>query len=276
MTIYDGYQTWNQNEYPTILAIGDSWFWYPRNNLLEALAKHAKLKSGYEHMVCLGKNGATMSDYVDLPGRPGRFGRRLRELLQQDPMQYIAVFALSGAGNDAVDYSLGLDADCSGATTPGDCVTEGGLPRLTGEIVKAVSLLMHEVLWAFQTQPRQPTVLLHGYDYAVPDGRGFTLAGLPFGGPWLALAMDRRSVPPDLQLRKGIVKLMINEINIALKRYENPAAGIHFIDSRNTLDSGAGYLNDWDNELHPTRAGFDKIVGLKWIPLLQQLGIAKA
>ena len=48
MTIYDGYQTWNQNEYPTILAIGDSWFWYPRNNLLEALANHAKLKNGYE------------------------------------------------------------------------------------------------------------------------------------------------------------------------------------------------------------------------------------
>jgi len=78
------------------------------------------------------------------------------------------------------------------------------------------------------------------------------------------------------QLRKGVVKLMIDDINNGLKRYENPASGIYFIDSRSTLDSSASHHDDWDNELHPTRSGFDKIVDLKWIPLLQQLGIAKA
>ena len=275
MTIYDGYTTWNPGEYPAVLAIGDSWFWYPKNNLLEALSRHPKLKDGYQHMVCLGETGALLSEYVDLPGRPGRLSRRLQDLLQRDPMQYFSVFAVSGAGNDAVDYALGLNADCTDAVTPEDCVSEDGMRTLMLDLTKAMSLLMHEVLWAFDAQQRQPIVLLHGYDYTVPDGRGFTLADIPLNGPWLAKAMNARSVPPDLELRKRVMRILIDRLNTAFARYAQPA-GIYFIDSRDTLDPGAGYRNDWANELHPTRRGFDRIVDRKWIPVLQQAGIAQA
>ncbi len=274
MTIYDGYSAWNAGEYPVVLAIGDSWFWYPGNNLLESLANHPKLKDPYRHMVRLGENGALLSEYVDLPGRPGRLGQRLKDLLRRDPMQYFSVFAVSGAGNDAVDYSLGLAADCSGAASAADCVSAEGMSALLREVTKAMSLLLHEVLWAFEAQGRAAVVLLHGYDYAVPDGRGFALAGIPFAGPWLARAMDARGVPQAH--RQGFVRILIDRLNAAFARYATPAAGIHFVDSRGTLDSGAGYQNDWENELHPTPAGFDRIVDRKWMPVLRTLGIASA
>jgi hypothetical protein len=276
MTIYDGYSTWNAGEYPAVLAIGDSWFWYPGNNLLDALANHPKLKDPFRHMVRLGENGALLSEYVDLPGRPGRLGKRLKDLLQRDPMQYFSVFAVSGAGNDAVDYSLGLKPDCSGAATPADCVSDEGMSALLRGVTQAMSLLLHEVLWAFEAQARHPAVLLHGYDYAVPDARGFALAGIPVTGPWLASAMDARGVPTDAALRGGVVKILIDRLNAAFARYASPAAGIHFVDSRGTLDSGSGYQGDWENELHPTPAGFDRIVDRRWIPVLQGLGIARA
>lgn len=276
MTIYDGYSNWNSNEFPAVLAIGDSWFWYPDNNLLEALARHPKLKDGYRHMVRLGENGALLSEYVDLPGRPGKLSPRLQDLLRNDPMQYFSVFAVSGAGNDAVDYSLGLNADCTGADAPEECVSEDGMRRLILDLTKAMGLLLHEVLWAFDAQQRLPVVLLHGYDYAVPDGRGFALADIPLNGPWLAKAMEERLVPQDLALRKGIVRILIDRVNAAFSRYAQAASGIYFVDSRDTLDSGAGYRDDWANELHPTRSGFDRIVDRKWIPVLQQAGIASA
>lgn len=275
MTIYDGYGAWQPGEWPTMLAIGDSWFWYPQNNLLEALASHPKLKDPYRHMVCLGQNGACLSDYVDVPGRPAPFSARLKELLQPDPMQYFTVFLVSGAGNDSVEYGLGLKEDCSGASTPRDCMSEEGLDALAGEITKSMSLLLHEVLWAFDREGRAPTVLLHGYDYAVPDGRPFTLATIS-RGPWLANAMDERSVPPDLELRKGVVRILMDRIGAALANYARPGSGIHFVNSVNALHSGAGYRNDWANELHPTRRGFDRIVDAKWIPALRELGIAQA
>lgn len=276
MTIYDGFESWEPGKWPTILAIGDSWFWYPRNNLLEALARHSKLKDGYQHMVCLGQNGALLSDYVDVPGRPGHFAKKLKELLRPDPMQYITVFLVSGAGNDSVDYGLGLKEDCSGANAPEDCVDEEGLHALVGILTKAMSLLLHEVLWAFDAQKRMPIVLLHGYDYCVPDGRPFSLLGIPFKGPWLAKAMNAKKVPPDAELRKGFVRILVNRINAAFANYAQPSNGIHFVNSLNTLDSGAGYQGDWANELHPTSSGFDRIVDTKWIPVLQQLGIARS
>lgn len=274
MTIYDGYGNWNANEYPAVLAIGDSWFWYPRNNLLDALARHPQLKQGYQHMVRLGENGALLSEYIDRPNFPGRLSRRLKDLLRRDPMQYIAAFAVSGAGNDAVKYSLALKADCTGETTPEACISAAGMDGLIGDLAADMNLLLHDVLSAFEVQHRQPLVFLHGYDYCVPDARGFALA-MVSNGPWLAPAMDTRKVPPDLELRKGIMRILINRLNVAFAAYARTASGVYFIDSRGTLDSGAGYQSDWDNELHPTRAGFDRIVDQKWIPVLQQAGIAK-
>ena len=274
MTIYDGYGSWTPNEFPAVLAIGDSWFWYPANNILEALARHPKLKDGYQHMVRLGQNGALLSEYVDLPGRPGKLSERLKLLLRRDPMQYFSVFAVSGAGNDAVDYSLGLIRDCRNASTPEACVSAEGMRSLIHVITQAMSLLLHEVLWAFDAQQRQPVVLLHGYDYPVPDGRPFTLAGFPAQGPWLAKAMNACQVDADLEFRKGVARIVIDRLNEAFARYAQPGSGIDFIDSRGTLDSGAGYQADWANELHPTRAGFDRIVDRRWIPVLQQRGIA--
>ncbi len=278
MTIYDGYSTWKPNHYPAILAIGDSWFWYPKNNLLEALARHPKLKEGYQHMVRLGQNGALLSEYVDLPNRPGRFSGQLQLLLGPDPMQYFSVFAISGGGNDAVDYSLGLNRKelCEKAQTAEQCVSEDGMNDLMRILTQAMSLAMHEVLWAFEKRKRQPVVLLHGYDYAVPDGRPFELAGIPFAGPWLARAMNDRSVPQDFDLRKGIVRILIDRLNEAFERYAQPASGIYFVDSRNTLESGANYQRDWDNELHPTSDGFDRIVDRAWMPILRKAGIARA
>jgi hypothetical protein len=277
MTIYDGYQAWKPNKYPNIFAIGDSWFWYPGNNLLESLARHPKLKAPYRHMVRLGQNGALLADYVDIPGREGAFSDQLRALLQRpDPMKHFMAFAISGAGNDSVNYTLGLAKKevCEDADTPEECISEPGMAELMRVVTQSMSLVMHDVMWAFEQEKRQPVVLLHGYDYAVPDGRGFDLADLTLIGPWLSTAMDSRSVPTDLGFRKGIVKILINRLNDALRRYANPTAGVYFIDSRDTLSSGADYQDDWDNELHPTSSGFDRIVDEKWIPVLQQAGIA--
>jgi hypothetical protein len=154
-------------------------------------------------------------------------------------MQYITVFLVSGAGNDAVDYGLGLNDDCDGATTPQECVDEDGLRTLVKELTKSMSLLLHEVLWAFDAQQRMPIVVLHGYDYPVPDGRPFALLNIPFTGPWLATAMDARSVPADLELRKGIVRILIERINDAVRAGTRGArAGSTSSTARDCLSSG--------------------------------------
>lgn len=84
---------------PTILAIGDSWFWYPFNNLANPL--HRILNRSREHIILVrGRNGATTSEYVK---------GRIREQIEWDldkahgyGRTIQAVF-LSGGGNDLLD-----------------------------------------------------------------------------------------------------------------------------------------------------------------------------
>lgn len=275
MPIYNPGDPVNPGQFPAILAIGDSWFWYPKNNLLEALVRSNKLKDGYENMTRFGANGALLLDYVNLPGRPGKFANQLLNELRPNNLRSYSVFMVSGFGNDAVDYTLGLNANCGGATKPEDCVSAGGMQRLITDITAGMGLLMHEVFSAFHAIDRSPKVFLHGYDYALPDGRGFTLADLKLGGPWLKPAFDKCQVPDDWELRKAVMRMLIDRVNQAFAQYANPALDIYFIDSRGVLDNGPNYQNDWDNELHPTRTGFDQIVAKKWLPVLRRAGIAK-
>jgi hypothetical protein len=50
MTVYQKGQQWEPGEFPAILAVGDSWFWYPKNNLLEALSRHPRLLHDFRHI----------------------------------------------------------------------------------------------------------------------------------------------------------------------------------------------------------------------------------
>jgi hypothetical protein len=49
---------------PAMLAIGDSWFWYLANNLMDGLVRHPKLRPGYAAVQLFGYNGAHVADYV--------------------------------------------------------------------------------------------------------------------------------------------------------------------------------------------------------------------
>jgi len=274
MPIYAPGQTWNPGEYASILAIGDSWFWYPNNNLLQAIAGHPQLKDPYRNIQLLGFNGAKVSEYVDRNNARGKYARAFRRELNPKNSQYYVAVLISGGGNDAVDYGLALRSDCSGLTRAEDCIDSEGMDQLLKDISGALGLLIHDVLWEFERQRRAVDILLHGYDYPVPDGRGFDALMFKLAGPWLASAMDAVGVAGDAVLRRKICRILIDRVNETFARFARPAGGVYCIDCRGVLRSDARYRDDWANELHPTIEGFDKIVDQRWIPQLRKLGYA--
>lgn len=274
MTIYKPDDPWIPGQFPSILAIGDSWFWYPKNNVLQALIENPALKSDHGNIQMLGYNGATIAQYVDRNNVRGRYAKAFKHELRENCGYYSAIM-ISGGGNDAVDYRLGLQRDCTGKTAADDCIDAEGLDDLVRGIAGAIGLMMHDIAWAFgRKENRMPDVFLHGYDYPVPDGRGFTLAGLRFSGPWLASAMDQRKVAADMVLRTAIAKRLIDEMNTAIAGFDKVDDRIHYIDCRGALRRDTHYQDDWDNELHPTFSGFKTVVEKKWIPVLRREGYA--
>ena len=270
MTIYYPGNPIQPGAFPAILAIGDSWFWYPkRANLLESLTRHRKLKPEFANIQVLGYNGAKLHEYTT-----GRYAKQLKEQLAPKNALYFSGVMISGAGNDALDYRLALKADCSSKTSAADCIDEDAMRSFCGDISRDLGGLIHDIWWAFNALNRAAPIFIHSYDYPIPDGRGFKLAGLSVKGPWLKPAMDARHVPSDPELRKEICKLLIDRISTTFKNFENDATGVRFVDSRGTLRRDAQYRSDWDNEMHPTASGFDAIIEQHWIPALQAVGWA--
>jgi hypothetical protein len=119
-----------------------------------------------------------------------------------------------------------------------------------------------------------PPIFVHGYDYPIPDGRGFEF-GLIHAGPWLAPAMDERGVPPDMALRGRIARILIDRLNDDLLAPLAAATpGVVYIDSRGILPRDATYRDYWANEMHPTNLGFRRLFEQAWLPRLFEHGIA--
>jgi hypothetical protein len=106
-------------------------------------------------------------------------------------------------------------------------------------------------------------IVLHGYDYPVPDGRGFLGGFWLLPGPWLQPGFHRKGYGND-DANKAVVARLIDTFNAMLRQLARGAGFEHvrYVDLRGTLSDAAAYKRDWANELHPTERGF-KAVALK-------------
>lgn len=262
------------NAFPSALAIGDSWFWYPYRNIIEVLTDHPRVSADHANVRLLGFNGAELKEYVGA----GRYAKEVLRWLSPT-WNTFSEFYISGAGNDAVAYDLALKKGVGASNNPADYIDPQGLDGLLRSVSEAMGALIHNIRWSGKDLPTARPIFIHGYDYPVPDGRGFQIHPLPHltvTGPWLGNRMDTAGVPADLTLRYGITKILIDHLNdYALKPFSTEDNEVFFIDSRGTLSGPAGdYRKDWDNELHPSPSGFAKIFEKCWLPLLIQNGIA--
>ena len=117
-------------------------------------------------------------------------------------------------------------------------------------------------------------IVLHGYDYPVPDGRGF-LGGLDaLPGPWLEPGFREKGYTL-LEERIDIAKSLIDRFNYTLAAIAQMPAFAHVkvINLRGTLSTELTrerYKEDWGNELHPTWGGFES-VARKFADLLTRI-----
>jgi hypothetical protein len=246
----------------SILAIGDSWFWYPfpGGSLVNRLGP---LVAPKEHFIlAVGNNGAEAYDYVH-----GKYKNVVTTALNFHGDALSAVF-ISGGGNDFAglnDLLPLLNADCSAARNPEECFkssdVEGTLQGLMKRATEDYQLLIGQILMKC---PSAVKIFVHNYDYALPSGKGL------FGhsSDWLKPALDDAKVPGRLQ--DGCIRFIIDRFSDMLTDVQTQGDGsVVFVDSRNTLTPA-----DWANELHPTPAGFQKIAQGKWQPALKNQGLA--
>ncbi len=245
---------------PTILAIGDSWFWYPFRG--GSLINHlGDLLSSNRHVIlATGKNGAEAADYVD-----GKYAGIVNEALRLDGSNLDAVF-ISGGGNDFAglnDLRPLLKNNCKDETTASGCFREGD-PGLQA-FLDTMDDCYRRLIGTIYTRTRPDChVIMHTYDYAIPNGTG--VAGRP---GWLLPALLDAQVPAELHSK--CIAHLLNSFRDTLDEIcKSDPKHFHVCNSLGTLGAG-----DWANELHPTADGFRKIAYECWEPLLLRLKLAR-
>lgn len=242
------------NQSPSLLLVGDSWFWYPVDNLAVEIA--AALSQ--QVLLVIGRNGAEAAEW----------GTKYRKEIERGFDLYapgIGGLLVSGGGNDIAgmdNFLRLLEPDCRGATTVAQCFKAGQPDALLAMLDGAYRALIAE----FRARNPAAPVFLHQYDYAWPTGKGL------FGpSDWLKAPMDAAFVPEALRrplFKELIGRLKLTQIDMSL---DATLGTVVVMDTAGTLPEDNASM--WANELHPTPAGFRRITKQAVLPALRDQGI---
>jgi lysophospholipase L1-like esterase len=247
-----------------LMAEGDSWFDYPFNDVVRLLED----EHGYD-VESVAHKGDCVEDMAYAAGQFEEFARRLEKLLRQG--QVPDAILLSGGGNDIAgdEFAMLLNHAAS------------GLPPINQDIVRGVIDIRLRNAYAFlisgltelarQILGRPIPILLHGYDYPIPDGRGFLGGFFALPGPWLEPGFHKKGYG-DVAANATVMRAFINSFNVMLKSIGSAPGFQHvrYLDLRGTLETGSTYKKDWANELHPTAKGF-AMVAAKFAAVIDTL-----
>jgi deferrochelatase/peroxidase EfeB len=251
----------------TLLAWGDSWFnldikaaGSDRWDFAQALAKLGWDTSSF---VKHSTEGLKLKDMASVGKRKG-FYRTVQEEAASGKKP-VAIL-IDGGGND-VHWSLPFKrsplhdlAAPAGSTSP----------LVADAVHKFIHVQLRSYLDTVLTNLCDVTkgsipILVHGYDYPIPDGRGFKVGSVNIS--WLDPVNETKLY--SLEQGAEIMRLLIDELNLMIGYAAAPFAGrgVRHLKLTGTIASQAGYTISnhkpwWLNELHPTQLGYDALAAV--------------
>jgi hypothetical protein len=251
-----------------LVAEGDSWFDYPPGfDVLDQLEDfgykvHSVASAGatVEQMVYGPDNDQKMADFFKRD--PSQLAETLRHIREEEP----AAVLFSGGGNDiAGNELLPLLNHKNAGGDPLRMEMVNGLFNVT--LKQGYRTFLGMVKEEAKRQGRTIPVIGHGYDYAIPDGRGvINVLGFHFLGPWLAPSLNKKGYNEAEGF--PIICRLIDAQNNMIQSLRAEFSFFHPVELRGTLTK----RSEWVNELHPTNAGFKKVAHKFWTKL-DSLGV---
>lgn len=223
-----------------LVAEGDSWFDYPPGlDLLDNL----KQSFGYD-IFKVAEAGDTLENMaygteirLDFSRRPPPLIETMRAIQEHRPRALL----LSAGGNHLVGDAFMAYLNH----------VDSGRALLREDYLQFMVLTVfregyrHIIRQARAIQPELP-VVVHGYAYAIPDGRA--VINFPFGfkfvGPWLLPALARKGVARPAE-REDVVRRLIDLFNEMLMDLAREDPNVRYVDLRPLVTR-----KDWANELH--------------------------
>ncbi len=240
-----------------LIAEGDSWFDYPFYDILRYLEDD----HGYD-VESVAHKGDPIEAMAYGLGQLEELTRRIEKIIRRGTAP--KAILLSGGGNDVAGEQFAMLLNHARSNMPhlNEQIAKGVIEE---RIRSAYVTILTAVTDICQQRIGKPIpIIVHGYDFPVPDGRGFLGGFWALPGPWLEPGFREKGYQ-DMQLRISITQELITRLNTMLQSVSSLqpfAAHVKYIDLRNTLSidlNDDNYKEWWGNELHPTADGFKKV-----------------
>jgi hypothetical protein len=229
-----------------IFAEGDSWFDYPVPFFGGGVVPRLERRLGVP-ILSLAKAGDEVRNMLGVAERQ-ILSQQLRNGSPAGGPWDVLLF--SGGGNDIVGNPMALwIQDFDNTVPPANLIS-------TARFAAALALVRagYEDLITIRDALSPTTHLVfHGYDFAIPDGRG--ICGM---GPWLKPTFDLRRFPA-MPPASAVVKAMLQQFSAMLQSLAAIHNAVTFINTQGTLPP---VTSSWHNELHPSKNGFNMIAAI--------------
>lgn len=247
-----------------LVAEGDSWFDYPLHDVLN------ELEDGHGYDVeSVAHKGDPIEEMAYGSNQLAEFTREIEKLLGRGLIPKAVL--VSGGGNDVAgdQFAMLLNHSASAIAGLNAQVLQGVIDERVRTAYVTVLSAVTEV--CKRKLGRALPILVHGYDFPVPDGRGFLGGWWFLPGPWLEPGFREKGYT-NLNRRIELARELIERFNVMLVEVAalQDLAHVRYIDLRNTLSTGPDYEKWWANELHPTERGFRRIAD-RFAAVLQAL-----
>lgn len=250
-----------------LAAAGDSWFDYPFHDVLKDLEDI----HGY-NVESTARAGDPMEKMAYHLGQLDDLPRKLDKIKALGAVPRACL--LSGGGDDIAGNEFGMLLNNAFSPLRGwdqDIVNGVVNDRIRTAYITMISCMDSLVNDRFG---KSLPILVHGYDYPVPDGRGYLgVLGHYLFGPWLAPGFREKNFDDgQLPLRIQMMHDVIDLFNGMVQSLTSQFSFLHYVNVRNTLSTvlPVEYKTWWDNELHPTPQGFEKVTR-EFVAVLQSL-----
>jgi hypothetical protein len=240
-----------------LVAEGDSWFAYPGRDVLGALKEQ-----GYETL-SVAHAGHTVESMAYSDTQLLDFSTMIEDVIRSGRIP--KAILLSGGGNDVAGdvFAMLVNHRLSPKGGLNDAIVDALInDRLRTAYITILTKITETCRIRSLTEI---PILLHGYGWPVPDGRGFLGGALFLPGPWLEpgfrlKGFDKKDQAQFARMR-AMVKDIIDRFNAMLDTVVrlDEFSHVRHLDLRGTLSNGSDYKTWWANELHPTDRGFSAV-----------------
>ena len=237
-----------------IVAEGDSWFDYPlKKDILDYL-----IKKGYA-IKKLAKGGDSLenmiygSDYTIVGEDVIHVGPQSLQVTLNAVRSHHPKFVLfSGGGNDIVGNEIIGFLNHKNARN-GSLVNK---PIFQEKLLRMKDALVF-FIEAIHNTFAGCHIIMHGYDYAKINGKGYSFILKNLKGPWILPSMGQKAITTKTE-QNEIIKYLVDEFNSMLALLDQTYPFFHHIDLRGQFPND----NEWDNEIHLKNSGYSTVADI--------------